>query len=623
MRIRSMIATFGKLDGDDLHFQPGLNVISAPNEWGKSTWCAFLTAMLYGVETRERTTKGTLADKEKYAPWSGRPMEGILRLEHQGRDITIQRRTRGRVPLGDFQAYETRTGVPIRELTAENCGQTLLGVEKNVFLRTGFIRFSDMAVVPDEGLWQRLNGLAITDDESGGAALLGRKLRELKNKCRSARGGLIPETEKTIGELERQLQEQEMLQKRSDQLARQSESARMELEALERHSRVCAWRAAKADREQTEAAVQAAKDARRASEDLEEQCRHIPVRSELTGKLRQAQALVEELRQVTEEPPVSAAPAVVLGTLGLMALALGVFFLFRERLSWAAAAGICALLFGFCAGKAADVRRTKQLRQRLEQSGREKRMSDLVRSIQQWQAQLALRDELERARRTAEQTRIRLQSLVSMAREASEEENADELELTAEETGERIAAVTERLRQCQLRLGQCQGRMESLPERESLLRRLEGERSRLTELRVWERALEHGLNALEEANRELQRRFAPRLTALTRDYFSRLTGGRYNRLTIGQDLSVQTAAQSETTLRGAQWRSDGTADQMYLALRLAVWVTLNPAGPLILDDALIRLDDERLASAMELLKELGKDRQIIVFSCQERERRFL
>ena len=41
-----MTATFGKLEGDTLRLEPGLNVISAPNEWGKSTWCAFLTAML-------------------------------------------------------------------------------------------------------------------------------------------------------------------------------------------------------------------------------------------------------------------------------------------------------------------------------------------------------------------------------------------------------------------------------------------------------------------------------------------------------------------------------------------------------------------------------------------------
>ena len=96
MKIHRMRATFGKLEHETLTLEPGLNVIQAPNEWGKSTWCAFLCAMLYGLDTRAKSTRGTLADKERYAPWSGSPMEGRLEVEWQGRDITIERRTRGR-----------------------------------------------------------------------------------------------------------------------------------------------------------------------------------------------------------------------------------------------------------------------------------------------------------------------------------------------------------------------------------------------------------------------------------------------------------------------------------------------------------------------------------------------
>ena len=36
-----MTATFGKLENNTLTLMPGLNIIEAPNEWGKSTWCAF------------------------------------------------------------------------------------------------------------------------------------------------------------------------------------------------------------------------------------------------------------------------------------------------------------------------------------------------------------------------------------------------------------------------------------------------------------------------------------------------------------------------------------------------------------------------------------------------------
>ena len=183
MRILSMTATFGKLEGQTLRLEPGLNVIAAPNEWGKSTWCAFLLAMLYGVDTRQRARQGSLPDKERYRPWSGKPMEGSMDILWQGRAVTIQRRTRGRIPMGEFRAFETDTGLPVGELTAANCGETLLGVERSVYSRCGFLRGADLAVTPDEALSRRLNQLVTTGDDSPEAARLEEKLRELRNKC--------------------------------------------------------------------------------------------------------------------------------------------------------------------------------------------------------------------------------------------------------------------------------------------------------------------------------------------------------------------------------------------------------------------------------------------------------
>lgn len=102
MKIRSMTATFGKLDHARLELGDGLNLIYAPNEGGKSTWAAFWKAMLYGIDTRDRDKKGYLADKNRYQPWSGAPMEGTMDLEWQDRDITLRRVPRAALPSGPF-----------------------------------------------------------------------------------------------------------------------------------------------------------------------------------------------------------------------------------------------------------------------------------------------------------------------------------------------------------------------------------------------------------------------------------------------------------------------------------------------------------------------------------------
>ena len=71
MIVRKMTANFGVLQNRTLELSPGLNILEAPNEYGKSTWCAFLRAMLYGVDSAHRSRGGRKPDKVLYAPWNG------------------------------------------------------------------------------------------------------------------------------------------------------------------------------------------------------------------------------------------------------------------------------------------------------------------------------------------------------------------------------------------------------------------------------------------------------------------------------------------------------------------------------------------------------------------------
>ena len=89
MIYKKLQATFGRLENEELELREGLNIITCGNESGKSTWAEFLLAMLYGVDSRSRGKAGELPVKTKYAPWSGKPMEGRLELEQDGRRLFI------------------------------------------------------------------------------------------------------------------------------------------------------------------------------------------------------------------------------------------------------------------------------------------------------------------------------------------------------------------------------------------------------------------------------------------------------------------------------------------------------------------------------------------------------
>ena len=125
MEIHYLNATFGRLEQQELRLYPGLNLICAPNESGKSTWSAFIRTMLYGLSTRDR---GPLADKNRYAPWSGAAMQGRMDLLADGRACTLLRNTRrANAPMGGFSCAYTGTATPVEGLTALNAGEQLLG----------------------------------------------------------------------------------------------------------------------------------------------------------------------------------------------------------------------------------------------------------------------------------------------------------------------------------------------------------------------------------------------------------------------------------------------------------------------------------------------------------------
>ena len=171
----------------------------------------------------------------------------------------------------------------------------------------------------------------------------------------------------------------------------------------------------------------------------------------------------------------------------------------------------------------------------------------------------------------------------------------------------------------QNRLGQYQGRMAILGDKEDLCKQLGQKNARIAQLEDTYAALTIAQETLAQARAELQRRFAPRITQRAQKLLAQMTGGRYHSLTMSEDFSLQAGAGEESTLRDSLWRSDGTMDQLYLALRLAVAEELTPEVPLILDDVLVRFDDGRMKAAVEILKEMAQIRQVICFTCQGRE----
>ena len=702
MRIYKMTATFGKLEHQSLTLEPGLNVITAPNEWGKSTWCSFLVAMLYGLDTRAKTTKNNLADKERYAPWSGSPMSGRIDLNWKGRDITIERHTKRRVPLGEFQAYETASGLPVPELTAANCGQMLLGVEQSVFRRAGFVRHADLPVTQDEALRRRLNALVTTGDESGAADRLAANLRDLRNRCRYNKTGLIPQTEGEKEALQVRINEVDALNAQSEKVRMQLDQVKDMIAQLENHRQALAYEKAQEDLRRVEAAAKQKEQAEQTLKKREAACKDLSDRDTAEQTLKkldlfrnQWAAARQEKEQLPAEPvqpqmsepfagmePAEARGIVekdikayvtmtktkgpslllIMGILGLLAAA-GLVLL--RAYTFAVIAAVAALA-SFAWGILEKISMKQQTGELLKKygSGNCKRWADPISRFENDMAQyrqelggyrnavnrvekriaeledrrkelcgdrdvddvireetsvIAAWDALYAAKRDHSQTKTHFEALSAMVKPVEKPAMEDRLTHSEADTRQLLRDCLQEQQRMQNRLGQYQGRMTNLGSREELQKQLDRKIKRIAKLEETYAALTIAMDTLAEARAELQRRFAPRITKRAQKMLAAMTDGRYSSVTMGEDFSMRTSAGEEDTLRDAIWRSDGTMDQLYLALRLAVAEELTPKAPLVLDDVLVRFDDKRMAAAVDLLKDMAKDRQIILFSCQGRE----
>ena len=702
MRIYTMTATFGKLEHEVLELKPGLNIIEAPNEWGKSTWCAFLIAMLYGLDTRAKTTKTTLADKERYAPWSRKPMAGRIDLHWNGRDITIERSTKGRVPMGVFRAYETASGLEIPELTAANCGVTLLGVEQSVFRRAGFIRQSDMPVTQDEALRRRLNDLVTTGDETGDGDRLAKELKELKNKCRYNRTGLLPQAETEEKQLEEKIADWDSMDAQTRKLKQRIGEEKSWLRALENHKAALDCAAAEADAIRVAEARDNRDKAETAFAEAEAACAGLPTREEALQKVQELQQfqhrwneLQETLRQIPQMTELPAPPYpfrdvstekqqamldadvaqyerlqhkywLIYLLVAVAVFGTGIFLaVIRQFLFAGGCLGLAVLLMTLGLWKRHSQNRQKtaleekygcedttawrklleEYRESLAQFAqinrdiREREMhletrKEMLESQQQslcggkspqsvleaWQKAVQCWEQYTAARRELTHAERYLTALQAMAKTAAPPTMEDTLAYSMDDTIRMMADSRAEHQRLVNRLGQYQGRMEVLGDRDTLCTRLQELRQRIEKLEKLYRAADLGLETLTKARQELQRRFAPRISQRAQELLGQMTGGRYDRLSLSEDLALLAGAEQEDTLHEAIWRSDGTVDQLYFALRLAVAEELTPEAPLVLDDAFVRFDDTRLMAALDILRLEAAGKQVILFTCQHREK---
>lgn len=667
MQILQANATYGKLNQASLSLQPGLNVICAPNEGGKSTWSRFLLTMFYGLNTRQR---GDLADKNRFQPWSGALMQGQLELSVGEDLLTVSRWTRrADAPMGVFSCTHTGTDTTVSGVDAVHCGEMLLGVPQSVYQRCAFIPSGSITIDADADLERRINSLISSGEEKVSFSQAESRLKKQLRQRRYNRTGAIPQLESEIAELSAdqteamalaqqesdlrqqlsQAQEEESAQRLAQQedMQQKIEGKQRQLQKLpdstalqEINEQLGVVRAATEETEQLRSAVQQQEEqVQSRQQELSRNPLHPMTRDELEAQLQ-------------IEPPAPPQVAQLLISLALALCGGGFLWYSAEQAQTLWLCGACVVT----ALAAGNFLRLLVSRVRLQQSRRrERQRKEELRKLAE--SYLPTLDELEKQRDLLQQNqqaaadsegrlRMALVQLLTQVRrwEAGVQSVSDirrfvqQAAQDRDRLSEEIRQIQEQLLQTQpadaddssarlrQQLTQVQGRMATVGRPDDLERQIRQKQAQREQLQGEYDALTLALDALHSANTTLQNRFSPELGRRAAEIFFQMTGSGWSSIQLDREFHLSAGQGDDPARRSVQLLSAGTADQLYLATRLAVCEMVLPPeqnAPLILDDALITFDDERLRKTLDYLARLGERRQILLFTCQNREAAYL
>lgn len=230
---------------------------------------------------------------------------------------------------------------------------------------------------------------------------------------------------------------------------------------------------------------------------------------------------------------------------------------------------------------------------------------ELARSIRQWE--LAMFGGWEGSKAEALQQLLEQQDAFGLEQERSAAEDA-----AASIEEERNALLQHRGKLLQER--------EYLQERcmeDTVNQQLEEQRAALQML-----AGQYAVNALAaeligRTRRIYEQEKQPEVLQLASGYFAKLTKGEYRRIVMTLGHKELKAEHETFGLLDSGLLSRGTAEQLYLAIRLALagTMTRQTSLPLLFDDLFVNFDERRLAAALSLIGELSSTRQIVMMTC--------
>jgi len=200
--IKCYVSSFGKIKDREFDFTSGLNTIKEENGWGKTTLATFIKAMFYGLDgTNKRNVNDN--ERKKYKPWNSTELfGGYVEFEWGGKEFKIERYFGNKETDDTVALYDATTGK--RFNNTENLGKRIFEIDEEGFLSTTYFSQKDFEIKSNASLTAKFNSVCEYDDGSFDKAIA-KIEQKYKTYKYSGDRGLIPQTKNEIFDLSQKI----------------------------------------------------------------------------------------------------------------------------------------------------------------------------------------------------------------------------------------------------------------------------------------------------------------------------------------------------------------------------------------------------------------------------------
>ncbi len=202
------VSSFGALNNVDFDFKNGINTIKEDNGFGKTTLSVFIKAMFYGFNKKGRTVKTD--ERKQYTPWGSNSLfGGYIEFDFKGKNYRIERFFGQKESDDTIKLYDTATMTEYKG--QDNLGERLFGIDEAGFVSTCFLSQNNyensyVSIISKfEDIAKTNNANTFIDAKN----ILENDIKDLKQRGEK---GKIPNTQREINAINLELEKKQSIE---------------------------------------------------------------------------------------------------------------------------------------------------------------------------------------------------------------------------------------------------------------------------------------------------------------------------------------------------------------------------------------------------------------------------